>query len=149
MAIRIGRRALIAAGLSCMLGRPRFAAALGSRTAEADVIVIGAGVSGLTAAQKLTQRGHRVIVLEGRDRIGGRVWTDRTMGVPLDLGAAWFHSRADNPLVKVAKGLGMELVETRWTDTSMHDRDGSLTTDTVNATLLSFAGISWVGPISY
>jgi polyamine oxidase len=125
MAIRLTRRALIAAGLSAVLGRPRIAAALGMRPSTADVIVIGAGMSGLTAAQKLTERGYRVIVLEGRDRIGGRIWTDRTMGVPLDLGAAWFHSKADNPLVKVARGLGMELVETKWTDTAMFDRDGS------------------------
>ncbi len=38
-------------------------------------LVIGAGLSGLAAAQKLKAAGHEVVVLEGRDRIGGRIWT--------------------------------------------------------------------------
>ena len=56
-----------------------------------DVIVIGAGLSGLVAARELEARGHAVRVLEARDRIGGRVWLERgaLRGLDLDMGGAW------------------------------------------------------------
>jgi monoamine oxidase len=56
-----------------------------------DVIVIGAGLSGLVAARELEARGHAVRVLEARDRIGGRVWLQRgaLRGLDLDMGGAW------------------------------------------------------------
>ncbi|MFB9309245.1 monoamine oxidase [Agromyces hippuratus] len=57
-----------------------------------DTIVIGAGASGLGAARVLADAGKRVLVLEARDRIGGRMWTDRTsMGVPIERGAELVH----------------------------------------------------------
>ncbi|MET0817469.1 MAG: FAD-dependent oxidoreductase [Solirubrobacteraceae bacterium] len=57
----------------------------------ADVIVIGAGLSGLVAARELERRGHEVLILEARDRIGGRVWLQRgaLRGLDLDMGGAW------------------------------------------------------------
>ena len=54
-----------------------------------DVVVIGAGLAGLRCAVVLAERGLEVVVLEARDRIGGRVDTDRSWGVPIELGAAW------------------------------------------------------------
>ena len=60
-----------------------------SATTDAEVIVIGAGYAGLAAALGLTDRGRDVLVLEARDRVGGRVWTHRDDGVPLDLGGMW------------------------------------------------------------
>lgn len=57
---------------------------------DADVIVIGAGVAGLAAAQRLTAAGVSPIVLEARTRIGGRVWTDRSHA-PVELGAEFIH----------------------------------------------------------
>jgi monoamine oxidase len=56
---------------------------------EMDVIVIGAGLSGLAAADRLVWAGHHVTVLEARDRLGGRVWTDLSGPRPVDLGAEW------------------------------------------------------------
>src|SRR5258705_12592815 len=54
---------------------------------ETDVCIVGAGYAGLTAARRLAQGGRDVVVLEARDRVGGRVWTDTSDGgVPLDLG---------------------------------------------------------------
>src|SRR5262249_32775435 len=60
-----------------------------------DFIVIGAGVAGLAAAREIKARGHEVLVLEARDRIGGRVHTVRLRGwpIPLELGAEFVHGR--------------------------------------------------------
>jgi monoamine oxidase len=60
---------------------------------DADVIVIGGGLAGLTAARDLTEAGHRVIVLEARDRLGGRTWTGTLAGtgVAVEWGGTWVH----------------------------------------------------------
>jgi monoamine oxidase len=61
-----------------------------------DVAVVGAGVAGLTAAGELVRRGYRVVVLEARDRIGGRIYTcsDERIPVPIELGAEFVHGKA-------------------------------------------------------
>jgi monoamine oxidase len=57
-----------------------------------DVLVIGAGAAGLGAARALADAGRRVVILEARDRIGGRVWTDHSFGpVPVERGAEFIH----------------------------------------------------------
>ncbi|SDS96119.1 flavin monoamine oxidase family protein [Microterricola viridarii] len=76
-----------------------------------DTVVIGAGVSGLTAARLLAQAGQRVLVLEARDRVGGRTWTDREGGLATDRGASWIHGIDDNPLTHLVAALGMRTVE--------------------------------------
>ena len=76
-----------------------------------DTIVVGAGVSGLTAARFLAQSGQRVLVLEARDRTGGRTFTERSGDVATDRGASWIHGIDDNPLTEVVSGFGMRTVE--------------------------------------
>lgn len=91
---------------------------------HAQVLVIGAGVSGLAAARKLVDAGLTVIVLEGRDRIGGRVWTDRSLGLPLDLGASWIHGVRGNPVAALAQEQHLATVPTDYESLSLYDRTG-------------------------
>ncbi|MEV4417789.1 FAD-dependent oxidoreductase [Catellatospora sp. NPDC049609] len=67
-----------------------------------SVLVIGAGIAGTAAAQALRRHGHPVTVLEARDRVGGRIWTD-AHGV--DLGAHWIHGTEGNPLTDLVERL--------------------------------------------
>jgi monoamine oxidase len=62
---------------------------------KVDVLIIGAGAAGLAAARKLLSVGVSLQVLEARDRVGGRIWTQRDdqTGIPLELGAEFVHGR--------------------------------------------------------
>lgn len=73
-----------------------------------DAIVIGAGISGLAAARALSARGVKVIVVEARARLGGRMWTDHSLGSPVDMGACWIHGQRGNPIMALAKAQGLE-----------------------------------------
>lgn len=89
---------------------------------EADVLVIGAGASGLGAAKELVDAGKRVIVLEGRERIGGRLYTDRTWSTaPVDLGASWIHGeKGGNPVTALVRSLGLETSVTTWENVALY-----------------------------
>lgn len=108
-----------------------FSAALGSRTLHAGaagkrgkVLVLGAGMSGLGAARELIAAGFEVVVLEARDRVGGRVWTHDLAGVPVDCGAGWIEGATGNPLTELTRSLGVttQVDEDTWW---FHDEDGS------------------------
>ncbi|MBV8463307.1 MAG: flavin monoamine oxidase family protein [Acidimicrobiales bacterium] len=78
---------------------------------EADVCVVGAGFAGLVAARRLQQAGMTVVVLEARDRVGGRTWTERHGDVPLDRGGAWLAPYHDAAL-RVAAEMGVGTFKT-------------------------------------
>jgi monoamine oxidase len=83
-----------------------------SSIAEFDVVVIGAGAAGVGAALALAKAGRRFVVLEARERVGGRTWTlDSGRGFPVDLGGEWLHSAPSNPLVPLARELGVAVDE--------------------------------------
>jgi monoamine oxidase len=78
---------------------------------EADLVVIGAGAAGIAAARRIQAANRKVIVLEATGQIGGRCLTDATtFEVPFDRGARWMHSPDTNPMIKLARGAGLELV---------------------------------------
>jgi monoamine oxidase len=77
---------------------------------EVDIAVIGAGAAGIGAARRLGEAGSvSVLVLEARDRVGGRVHTIAPAGFALDRGAEWLHSADRNPLSPIAQGLGFSV----------------------------------------
>ena len=90
---------------------------------NADVLVIGAGIAGLRAAEVLAANGRRVIVLEARDRLGGRIYTDRSWGVPVELGASWIHGVENNPIAALAAAKGITTQATDY-ESAMYGADG-------------------------
>src|SRR5881394_1910660 len=91
-----------------------------------DVIVIGAGASGLACARALSGAGKRVCVLEARDRVGGRIDTRHIDGVsvPIELGAEFIHGESETtfPIVDAAGLAAYQL-----SDTHLWSRGGALT----------------------
>ncbi len=79
-----------------------------ARPIERPVIVVGAGVAGLAAARALHDAGRDVVVLEARDRIGGRIHTLDVGGAPVDAGAMFLHGVVGNPLAALCDALGIE-----------------------------------------
>ncbi len=106
------RQLLQGIGAGTLLGA--FGARIGAVAASPDVLVIGAGGAGLTAAKELIKTGASVLVLEARDRIGGRAFTDTSLGVPWDRGCSWLHSSEVNPWVAYARQNDFELLPDRF-----------------------------------
>lgn len=84
---------------------------------EVDVAVIGAGSAGIAAGRRLAQAGVSLVLLEARERAGGRAWTIEKAGLPLDLGGEWLHSADRNVLSEAAVEHGFEIYRRRpdWT----------------------------------
>ncbi|MCG8669571.1 MAG: FAD-dependent oxidoreductase [Pseudomonadales bacterium] len=88
------------------------------------ITIVGAGVSGLATAKRLTEAGFDVTVLEARDRIGGRTWSYQSnTGATLDLGASWIHGDFA-PFEDLAKQQGIELVNTDFENLLIHNSEG-------------------------
>jgi polyamine oxidase len=86
------------------------------------VVVVGAGVAGLTAGRRMAEAGWTVVVLEARARIGGRTWTSDLAGASVDLGGSWLHGPFGNPLTPVLSGAGIAIhSDGPWgSDTAVH-----------------------------
>ena len=123
----------------CGILRPTPAPAM-RRQDRGRVAIVGAGVAGLAAATALRDMGLRdVVVLEARDRIGGRIWTDSIGGgVPVDLGASWIHGVDGNPIAAIAGEYGMDLSPTDYGNASAHFAGGDDTHRTRNRLVRGF-----------
>ncbi len=92
-----------------------------------DVVIIGAGVAGLTAANELRKAGLSVVVLEARDRVGGRLWTDVIDGAMLEIGGQWVSPDQD-ALKETIVELGLETYRRHREGDSVYiGPDGALT----------------------
>src|ERR1700758_1518404 len=95
-----------------------------SLPSSVDIVIIGAGAAGLGAAHALKQSGLSFIVLEARDRVGGRGHTIMASPeITFDVGCGWLHSADQNCFVPIAEQLGFELDKTSppWRDRAFGD----------------------------
>ena len=117
------------------------------RVAQAEtqvgrVIVIGAGISGLAAARALQDRGYDVVVVEGRDRIGGRILTDTSWkGTPVDMGASWIHGVRGNPLTTLAGQARTRQVATSYSRSRTYGTSGRVLTRMEESTLSNYGSL--------
>lgn len=92
------------------------------------IAIVGAGIAGLAAASELRASGFEdVVVLEARDRIGGRIWTSTIGGLPVDLGASWIHGTTDNPISRIATENDIRIARTDYDNDSIHFHDDQST----------------------
>lgn len=86
--------------------------------------MIGGGIAGLAAARALQDASFKVVLLESRDRLGGRIHTDYSFGFPVDLGASWLHGVCkENPLAPLIGKLGLPLYRTSEDNSVLYDHD--------------------------
>ncbi len=90
------------------------------------VVVVGAGIAGLAAARELASQGFEVLVLEGRQRTGGRIWTDRSLSTPVELGAGSIEIQRRNPLTPLARQWQIAAKPLRYESVRLYDAAGAL-----------------------
>lgn len=95
------------------------------------VAVIGGGISGLAASKKLKEKGFTVIILEAQEKVGGRMRTDRSLGVAFDEGASWIHGPNRNPITNLASQSGANTFLTSDDSVEVFDTNGTAYSDTV------------------
>ena len=122
--IAVDRRALLQLAM-VTLAATALPACTGGDTTGRKVLIVGAGMAGLAAARALRNEGIEVEVIEGNDRVGGRIWTSfQWPDVPIDLGASWIHGLKGNPITDLAKEAGATLATTSYDSSVAFGSDG-------------------------
>jgi monoamine oxidase len=75
-----------------------------------DVVVVGGGFAGVTAARELGQRGYSVVLLEAKDHLGGRTWFDKRLGTDVELGGTWVHPSQPHTWSEITR-YGLEYID--------------------------------------
>jgi len=96
------------------------------KTTRKKIIIIGAGIAGLAAYARLIEYGFDAMILEARDRCGGRILTDDTLGIPLSGGAAWIHGIDNNPITMLAKRFHANMAPVNLNKFATFDRHGQI-----------------------
>ncbi|KAF5635321.1 flavin containing protein [Fusarium tjaetaba] len=85
---------------------------LAAASEKHDVVIVGAGLAGLTAAHELIRAGFSCVVLEARDRVGGKTWSQELpSGAVIDLGAAWINDTNQSRIIALAGRFGADMIE--------------------------------------
>jgi monoamine oxidase len=100
------------------------------------VLVVGGGVAGLAAVQRLRLAGVETVLLEARERLGGRIWTGES---GWDFGASWIHGRRGNPVVGLAREVGARTLPFDYDNHWRFDALGELSAERDRAIEADFA----------
>jgi monoamine oxidase len=104
--VALSRRSFLASSVA-VVAHPALAIPASSGV---DVIIVGAGATGIAAARRLVAARRKLAIFEATDRVGGRCFTDmRTFGIPYDRGAHWIHTPETNPLAKLGLKVGLDI----------------------------------------
>jgi len=98
---------------------------------DKKIIIIGAGIAGLSAANYFKTRNIDITILEAQNQVGGRLKTQRNNDIPFDKGASWIHGDNKNPITNLAKASGTNLFETDDDQVKVYDIDGTQYSDSV------------------
>jgi monoamine oxidase len=80
-------------------------------SSEYDVVIVGSGMAGITAYKELNKNNNNILIIEARNRLGGRAYTDSSiLGSNFDLGCSWIHASDVNPLFDMVKNEKLNLV---------------------------------------
>lgn len=119
------QRFLLTAAVSAAVGCQGSVTSPSAQAISETVLIIGAGMAGIAAARELHDAGYQVTVLEGRDRLGGRLWSSRRWAdSPVDLGASWIHGETDNPLTDLADQIQAPRIATNADEWPLYDPTG-------------------------
>jgi monoamine oxidase len=106
---------------ACAINKPNLAAG----AAKKRILVIGAGLAGLAAARELQKQGHDLVIVEARERIGGRTWTSTKWDdAAVDLGASWIHGVDGNPLTTIAQQINAQFRLSNYDSAINYDTSG-------------------------